>query len=204
MARPPGAISAYFTTGDNSYGSRPAIGMWAFLAGDGAMFVVLLLGYVAMRTTTPAWPDPSAVLNRPLAIIMTVALFGGSLALVKALAAVRSDRQSALRVYLATAVVCGLIFLILQYYEWSHLGQMGVRVAEHPFGASQFSGLFYIITGFHGGHVAVGVLYLVFVLSRSFRGEGPSEQFYGILLGGMYWHFLDLLWVMIFSTMYIV
>lgn len=183
--------------------SHAVLGMWSFLAGDAAMFVVLLLGYLVMRWHIIDWPDPSLILDLPLAVGMTTCLLLGSVLITMSSKAMRQKRRVALCLSLGLTAVSGILFLTLQYFEWEQLTEAGVMVGQHPYGAAQFSGLFYIITGLHGLHVLFGVLLILTILvgfTRSEQSEGHQDR---VRTAGMYWHFVDLLWLGIVWIVYL-
>ena len=183
--------------------SHAVLGMWSFLAGDAAMFVILLLGYLVMRWRAVDWPDPSLILDIPLAVGMTTSLIFGSVLFAMGTRAMHQKRRSAVCLSLSLTAVSGILFLTLQYFEWEQLAEAGVLVAQHPYGAAQFSGLFYIITGFHGMHVLFGVL-LILVILMGFIRSGQSPRHHDrVRTAGMYWHFVDLVWLFIVWIVYL-
>ncbi len=195
---PRSAVQKVFFSNSGNHG---ILGMWVFLTGDAVVFLILLLSYAFMRYSIPDWPESSAVLDISSALAMTSFLLGGSAAVAKALGAIRVDRPRVMRKYLALAVLGGILFLGFQAYEWGHLEDLGFTPDINPYGASQFSGMFYIITGFHGFHVLAGVVYLLVIVLLN--GRYTAQNHDGVTMAGLYWHFVDLLWVLIFSTLYI-
>src|SRR5207245_3426022 len=103
--------------------------------------------------------------------------------------------------YLFLSVLGGFLFLCGQAYEWTHFIQEGARLFGNPWGIPQFSATFFITTGFHGGHVSVGVLYLLATALRWARGSIQPES---VEIAGLYWHFVDLVWVFIFTLLYLI
>jgi heme/copper-type cytochrome/quinol oxidase subunit 3 len=128
--------------------------------------------------------------------------------MVKALSAIQQGDQAGLRKFLALTILGGVIFLGLQAYEWTHLifGEgMSIRSAPHDFpnATTLFGATFFILTGFHGMHVTGGVIYLICLLIRSMTGAYSADYAYPVEIAGLYWHFVDLVWILIFTFVYL-
>jgi heme/copper-type cytochrome/quinol oxidase subunit 3 len=179
------------------------LGMWMFLVGDAMGFGTLLAGYGAMRATSPDWPSPYDVLGINLTALMTFLLICSSVTMVKALEWLgHGDRTKCIRFLLFTALG-GAIFVGLQAYEWTHLINLGLHIDGNPWGATLFGTSFFIITGFHGLHVTAGVIYLL-VIARVVAGRpNPADSYNMVEITGLYWHFVDLVWIMVFTFMYL-
>ena len=189
--------------------------MWIFLLSDIFIFSCFLTGYMTVRvSTTVAWPNPSEVFalhvggaDVPLLLIaiMTFVLISSSGTMAMAVNfAYRRDRVNAATLMLVTAT-CGEIFVGMQAFEWSKLIlEEGIRPWGNPMGAAQFGSAFFMITGFHGLHVTCGVIYLFVVAFRLLRGDYEKSGNYQIVeIAGLYWHFVDLVWVFIFALFYL-
>ncbi|MFV8834411.1 cytochrome c oxidase subunit 3 [Aquisalimonas sp.] len=188
--------------------------MWIFLLSDTFVFTLLLVGYMAVRLTTPlAWPDTSEVFaltvlghEFPLLLIaiMTFILITSSGTMAMAVNfGYRKNRRMAALFLLLTALL-GATFVGLQVYEWTDLIGKGVRPWENPMGAPQFGAAFFMITGFHGLHVSIGVLYLLIVAIKVLKGHyDRSGDYEPVEVAGLYWHFVDLVWVFIFAFFYL-
>jgi len=189
--------------------------MWIFLVSDTFVFSCFLIGYMTVRiSTTMVWPRPREVfalsiggVSVPLLLIaiMTFILISssGTMAMAVHFAYLR-DRTKAAALMLATAAF-GATFVSLQAFEWTHLilGE-GVRPWGSPLGAAQFGASFFMITGFHGLHVTAGVIYLLTVAYRVLKGRYEKTGNYQIVeIAGLYWHFVDLVWVFIFALFYL-
>ena len=179
------------------------LGMWIFLVGDAMSFGALLAGYGALRFGSSNWPIPQEVLGIQLTALMTFLLICSSLTMVKALAAVRAGNLAGLRNYLFLTVLGGSIFLSLQAYEWNHLIHQGLGLTSNPFGSALFGTTFFLLTGFHGCHVLSGVLYLFIILVQGVRGKYSPENHNSVEIAGLYWHFVDLVWILIFTFVYL-
>jgi cytochrome c oxidase subunit 3 len=175
--------------------------MWIFIVSDGLLFAGLLSGYAFVRIAGPAWPDRGEVFHLSMIGFMTFLLISSSATMASAVAAAgRGDRSAAVR-FLIFTTIGGLSFLGMQAYEWTTLIQEGARLDSNPWGVPAFSGSFFMITGFHGAHVLSGVVLLAITAWRT--GSGISTAA-GIELAGLYWHFVDLVWVFIFTLFYLI
>ena len=179
------------------------LGMWIFLAGDAMSFGALLAAYGALRYLSPNWPMPSTQLGIGLTSLMTFLLICSSVSMVKALAAVQDDDMKSFRMFLGLTILGGIAFLSMQAYEWTHLIHRGLHLTANPWGASQFGTTFFILTGFHGCHVFSGVVYLSCVLAKGVRGGYAPTNFNGVENVGLYWHFVDLVWILVFTFVYL-
>ena len=177
------------------------LGMWIFLAGDAVGFGTLLAGYGAMRATSGDWPVPFDVLGINLTAAMTFLLICSSVTMVKALEWLGKGDRTRARVLLFLTALGGAIFVSLQAYEWSHLIGEGARLGRNPWGDASFGSYFFLLTGFHGTHVLTGVIILTSTAIRLSRSRSTAE---GVEMAGLYWHFVDLVWVFIFALFYLV
>ena len=188
--------------------------MWIFLLSDTFIFGCFLLSYMTARmSTTVPWPNPSEVFalhmfgqDIPLILIaiMTFVLISSSGTMAMAVNfAYRRDRRKTAILMLVTALL-GATFVGMQAFEWTKLIHEGVRPWGNPWGAAQFGSSFFMITGFHGTHVAIGVLMLLFLRGISRRPGGLSdERHLNVELVGLYWHFVDIIWIIIFTVVYL-
>jgi cytochrome c oxidase subunit 3 len=197
--------------------------MWVFLLSDTFVFGCFLLSYMTVRmSTTVPWPNPSEVFaleiggtHLPLILIavMTFVLISSSGTMAMAVNfGYRRDRARTAALMLLTALF-GAAFVGMQAFEWSKLIHEGVRPWENPWGAPQFGAAFFTITGFHGTHVTIGVFFLLIIARKVWRGDFDQERpgfFTGrrgryeiVEITGLYWHFVDLVWVFIFALFYL-
>ena len=188
--------------------------MWIFLLSDTFIFSVFLTSYMTVRmSTTVPWPNPSEVFaltifgnHMPLIliVIMTFILISSSGTMAMAVNfGYRKDRTTTALLMLATALF-GASFVGMQVFEWSKLIEEGVRPWGNPMGAAQFGSCFFMITGFHGLHVSIGVIYLCTVAFKVYRGDFDKTGSYAAVeIAGLYWHFVDLVWVFIFALFYL-
>jgi cytochrome c oxidase subunit 3 len=197
--------------------------MWIFLLSDTFIFGCFLLSYMTARMSTRVpWPNPSEVFSLhiggvsvPLLLIaiMTFVLISSSGTMVLAVNyGYRRARKQAVLFLLLTAVL-GATFVGMQAFEWTKLISEGVRPWGNPWGADQFGATFFMITGFHGTHVSIGVIFLLIVARKVWRGDYDTGKrgfftsrrgnYESVEIMGLYWHFVDLVWVFIFAFFYL-
>ena len=198
--------------------------MWIFLLSDTFIFTIFLTSYMTVRmSTTVPWPNPSEVfaltiggVKLPLMLIaiMTFILISSSGTMALAVNyGYRHDRKKTAILLLITAAF-GASFVGMQAFEWTKLiVEEGVRPWGNPMGAAQFGSTFFMITGFHGTHVSIGVIFLIIVARKVWRGEFDTNtpgfftsqkgNYEAVEIMGLYWHFVDLVWVFIFAVFYL-
>jgi cytochrome c oxidase subunit 3 len=179
----------------------PKLMMWLFLAQDTLTFAGLLSAYGVMRLSLGRWPHQSEVFSLYLVGAMTFILICSSATMAVAVSASKQGDRAKVIPYLLLTALGGLLFLGGQYYEWTHFIHEGARLFTNPWGVPQFSATFFITTGFHGAHVAAGVVYLLITAWRWTRGRIQPES---VEIAGLYWHFVDLVWVFIFTLLYLI
>jgi cytochrome c oxidase subunit 3 len=179
------------------------LGMWVFLIGDAVGFGTLLAAYGAARATSGDWPIPFDVLGINLTAAMTFLLICSSVTMVKALEWLSKGDRNRCRVFLFFTALGGAIFVACQAYEWGHLIHRGLHINGNPWGAALFGTTFFLITGFHGLHVTAGVIYLVATIRVVARRPDPAASYNMVEITGLYWHFVDLVWIMVFTLMYL-
>ena len=181
------------------------LGMWIFLVGDAMGFGTLLAGYGAMRYGSADWPNPYQHLGISLTAFMTFLLICSSVTMVKGLEAVGNRDRGKGMLFLALTALGGAGFLGLQAYEWTKLIHEGLKIWGNPWGASLFGTTFFMITGFHGMHVTGGAIYLLVMLAVVARARvlGPGRIYNIVEISGLYWHFVDLVWIMVFTFIYL-
>jgi cytochrome c oxidase subunit III len=176
------------------------LGMWVFLVSEVMFFTALIGSYIILRWGTNAeWPEPRSVLAIPITAMNTFILICSSVSMVKAYAAATRDDQAGLKKWLLLTVLGGATFVGVQAFEYHHLIEKGFLPSSGLFGAA-----FYTMTGFHGFHVTCGVLSMIWVTIRAFRGKYAGGKFQGIETIGLYWHFVDLVWIILFTIVYLI
>jgi heme/copper-type cytochrome/quinol oxidase subunit 3 len=196
------------------------IAMWIFLVTDGLTFAGLLLGYGYLRIKNPAWPDPQALLGIALTAAATFILICSSVSMVLSLADAAEKNKAGMLKWLFLTALGGMCFLGIQAYEYTHNIHEGMKLwgfvepsAEHLHGEAwrfkgmpdNFASTFYVITGFHGMHVTTGVIYLLTMFFKGTRQKEITPHYYNLLeIAGLFWHFVDLVWILVFTLIYLI
>ena len=178
------------------------LGMWVFLASEVMFFTALIGAYIILRFAHPGpWVGhpQETPLNIPITAANTFLLICSSVTMVKAFASAQDDNQRGLRMWLVATVLIGATFVGVQIYEYQELIHNGFTP-----GSSLFGSTFYTMTGFHGFHVTMGVLCMIFVTWRAFRGKYTAADHRGVEVIGLYWHFVDLVWIILFTIVYLI
>lgn len=181
--------------------SAGKIAMWVFLVSDAFSFFGLLLAYGILRGESSAWHQPGEpALSVVLGAGMTAVLIGSSVAMIFAFdARTRGDRKQA-SLFLALTAALGALFLVGQYAEYFGIFHPGLTKEGLVFGKSAYASTFYVITSFHALHVFSGIVYILFVLARNLAGRSSPGE---LELLGLFWHFVDLVWIFIFTLLYL-
>jgi cytochrome c oxidase subunit 3 len=175
--------------------------MWIFIITDGLLFAGFLASYGFARTAAPSWPDQQQVFHLWFISLMTFVLISSSATMATAVSAARlAEWKTTARMVLLT-FAGGLVFLSMQAFEWTSLIREGVTLGSNPWNVPSFGNYFFLITGFHGTHVLIGTIVLAALFLRSRSGKTRAE---GVELAGLYWHFVDLVWVFVFTLFYLV
>ena len=195
-----GAVIADQLEASVTPGNLGKLGMWSFLAGDAMTFGAGIAAYGALRIGNPNWPSPADYLGITTTAVMTFILICSSLTMVEALSGIQRGNQAKFRNFMALTVLGGIIFLGMQAFEWHHLiGERGMSIKRDLFDAT-----FFILTGFHGCHVFGGVVYNGVLLIRGMMGKLPQSKAGLVEIAGLYWHFVDLVWILIFTFIYLI
>ncbi len=175
------------------------IAFWTFIGSECMLFGSLIATYLSYEGKSVVGPTPQEILNIPLTSVSTFALLMSSLAMVLALAAVtRGDGRGA-KLWLTTTAGLGTVFLTLQAIEFTAFVHEGLTISTNLFGST-----FYVLTGCHGLHVLVGVIWLSTLLIQSMRGKLGPDKAMTVELAGLYWHFVDVVWIVIFTVVYLI
>ena len=174
--------------------------MWWFIVTDGLLFAGFLASYGYARIMTDAWPDLARVFSLPYIAAMTFVLISSSATMAGAVSEARANRWPQVVQFVSLTVAGGLVFLGMQAYEWTHLIDQGAQLTANPWGAPAFGAYFFLLTGFHGTHVLTGVTVLTITARRASKRRSTAD---GVEMAGLYWHFVDLVWVFIFTLFYL-
>ena len=200
-ARERGDLAARWSGGrspwDLSWGK---LMMWLFLISDAMTFAALLVGLWVARLGSPTWPNRLEIVNLRFVAAMTVILICSSTTMALAVYAARQGARRQAVWFLTATIAAGCLFAGMQATEWSHFIREGARLTGNPWGVPAFSFTFFVITGLHGAHVLGGIVYLWIMADRIARGLSSAE---GLEIAGLYWGFVDLVWVFIWSSIYL-
>jgi cytochrome c oxidase subunit III len=172
--------------------------IWTFIASEVMFFTGLIVVYMVMRGRSVTGPFAAQVLSVPLVAINTFVLLASSFTMVTALSAIQENDLRGFKRWLTATAILGLLFLSGQAFEFISLYNAGASLSSNMFGAT-----FFTLTGFHGMHVFVGVLWIAFVLARASRGGVTQGNHLAVELVGLYWHFVDIVWIIIFTVVYL-
>ena len=177
------------------------LGMWLFILSDAITFSALIMAYSYVRVASPQWPTPFEFYPGIVkATVMTIILLTSSVTMVMAVRAAKLERRASVVKWLAATMAAGLAFVVIHATEWAGLIGEGVRLFKNPWGAPLFGAAFFTLTGLHMTHVFCGVCYLAVVAVLTAKGRLTSED---VEVSGLYWHFVDLVWMFIFPLVYI-
>ena len=174
------------------------LGMWVFLASEIMFFTGLIAAYVVLRMGHPSWPGSAGHLSVPLGTLNTFLLIGSSMTVVMALAASEQRRASAMRGWLLATIFLGSCFLVIKGTEYAAKFSHEIFPSTNVFWSCYFT-----LTGFHALHVLGGIIFNLVILLVSFNPEAWSSRRQWLELGGLYWHFVDIVWIFLFPLLYL-
>ncbi len=176
------------------------LGIWLFLASEVMLFGALFSSYVLLRVSAPVWPHGSRILNVPLATLNTVVLISSSVTMVMSWASLKMHDLKKYRMYMGLTVLAALIFLVVKFFEYEE----HISIGELP-SHSTFFAIYFTLTGLHGLHVIGGIIVNSYFLgpgSRMWSSE-PERFTNRVEVAGLYWHFVDLVWIFLFPVLYL-
>jgi heme/copper-type cytochrome/quinol oxidase subunit 3 len=173
--------------------------MWAFLGSECLFFGSMITSYLLYRNNVVAGPKPHEIYDIPYTSVSSFVLLMSSLTMVLALAAIQRGDHKALRAWLLATAFLGLVFIGGQIYEFTTFVNEGLTLSTSAFGSA-----FFVLTGFHGAHVTVGILMLLSLFGLSVAGRLEQEDARKVELIGLYWHFVDIVWIVIFTVVYLI
>jgi cytochrome c oxidase subunit 3 len=195
------ALTAHDNPSDHHASQRTAVfGMTIFLASEAMLFAGLIAGYIVLRLSSPAWPPSADLPKLPVVLtgINTVFLITSSFTYHFAEVAVKKGKKGTAWLFLT--VLLGSLFLCIQGYEWYHMHHEGLWFNT----GGVYGSSFFVLTGFHGLHVLIGVLMIAWALIRQLGGAYTAQSHTYLILAGMYWHFVDVVWLFLYSVLYLV
>jgi heme/copper-type cytochrome/quinol oxidase subunit 3 len=197
----PVAVHAFESEHEDTSTGLPntKLAMWIFLASDVLLFGALITSYVVYRGRSVVGPYPNDVFDIPYTSVSSFVLLASSLTMVLALSSIQRGDLPRMRLWLLATALLGLTFVGGQVYEFTTFYEEGLSLTTNLFGTT-----FYVLTGFHGTHVAIGILMLLSVFSLSFGGQITQRDSLTVELVGLYWHFVDIVWIVIFTVVYLV
>lgn len=175
------------------------LALWAFLSSEALLFGALISGYLLYRTRGTHGPYPHDVYDIPFTSVSSFVLLMSSLTMVLALAAIQRDDKRGTRVWLLATALLGMTFLAGQTYEFTTFVREGFSLTTNPGGSA-----FFLLTGTHGIHVTLGVLMLLSLFTMALRGQLGHDKARVVELAGLYWHFVDIVWIIIFTVVYLI
>jgi cytochrome c oxidase subunit 3/cytochrome o ubiquinol oxidase subunit 3 len=179
--------------------SNAKLGMWVFLGSECLLFGALISTYLLYHDRSVSGPGPDDVFDIPFTSVSSFVLLMSSLTMVLALSSLQRGDQPRNRLWLFTTAMLGSVFIAGQVYEFTSFYREGLGYTTNIFGSS-----FYTLTGFHGAHVTIGIIMLMSLLVLSLRGNLGSEQSETVEIVGLYWHFVDIVWILIFAIVYLI
>ena len=174
--------------------------MWWFIVTDGLLFGGFLAAYGYARLIATTWPAASTVFALPYLAAMTFVLITSSATMATAVHHAGHGRWPLVQRMLLVTIIAGLVFLGMQAWEWRHVIAEGATLHSNPWGNPAFGAYFFLITGFHGTHVLTGVLIMSIASVRVAAGKSTAI---GMEMAGLYWHFVELVWVFVFTLFYL-
>jgi heme/copper-type cytochrome/quinol oxidase subunit 3 len=185
----------YTSTGLNSW----KVGFWTFIGSECLFFATLISTYMVYKGRSIVGPYPQEILDIPLTSVSTFVLLMSSLAMVLGLDGIQRGSKKLTLIWLGAVILLGITFLGFQVYEFNHFVHEGLTLSTNVFGSS-----FFVLTGFHGAHVAGGVIWLSTLWILTARGKLTSADSLKVEIAGLYWHFVDIVWIVIFTLVYLI
>jgi cytochrome c oxidase subunit III len=188
------------------------LAIWTFIGSECLFFASLISNYLVHKGKSlvgpfahEAWTDPATgqvfepIIEIPLVTVGTALLLFSSLFIVLALNGAQKGNRKQLLTWLGATLLCGMFFVGMQVYEFTHFVHKGLTLQRNLFGAS-----FFVLTGFHGTHVTIGVIWLLTMFILALRGQLPPKRALNLEIAALYWHFVDVVWIIIFPVVYLI
>ncbi len=174
------------------------LAIWTFIGSECLFFASLISVYLVYRGKSLVGPYPAEIFEIPLVTVGTALLLFSSLFVVLALNGCEQGNRKKFLGWLAMTILCGIFFIGMQVYEFTHFYHEGLTMQKNLFGAS-----FFTLTGFHGTHVTIGVIWLISIFIEGVRGHVPPAKALNFEMSALYWHFVDVVWIVIFPVVYL-
>jgi len=188
--------------GEDAHGgvgvTNTKLGMWLFLSSDCLFFGAFISAFLLYRGRDQAGPKPSDVFDIPFTSATSFILLMSSLTMVLALAAIQRGDHRRVRIWLLATALFGATFIGGQIFEFTEFSREGLKLDTNLFGSS-----FFVLTGLHGAHVTAGIVWLLSLWGLSLQGLLPTENAEKVEVAGLYWHFVDVVWIVIFTLVYL-
>ena len=175
------------------------VAIWTFIGSECLFFASLISTYLVYKGKDTSGPTPYEILQIPLVTVGTALLLFSSLFVVLALEGAQRGSRRSLLFWLGLTLICGMFFVGMQVYEFTHFVHEGLKLQTNLFGSS-----FYTLTGFHGTHVTLGVIWLATLFTLAVRGKLPKEKALNLEIAALYWHFVDVVWIFFYPALYLV
>ncbi len=175
------------------------LAMWAFLGSECLFFGSMISTYLLYRNRVTDGPTPHEIYDIPYTSVSSFVLLMSSLTMVLALSSIQRGDRRGLHTWLFATAMLGVVFIGGQIYEFTTFYEEGFKLGSSPASSS-----FFVLTGFHGAHVTIGVIWLLTLLFLSLRGGVKQEDSLDVELAGLYWHFVDIVWIVIFTLVYLI
>ena len=176
------------------------LGVWLFLASEVMLFGALFSTYILLRTAAVEWPQGSEILDVPIAFFNTLVLIASSVTMVMSWASLKMGDVGKFRLYMALTILCALIFLAVKAYEY------GAKFSHHHYPSdSTFLAIYFTLTGLHGLHIIGGVIVNGYLWGPGLKmwKSAPDRFANRVEVAGLYWHFVDLVWIFLFPVLYL-
>jgi heme/copper-type cytochrome/quinol oxidase subunit 3 len=179
--------------------SNTKLAMWLFLSSDCLFFGSFISAYLLYRGRHQTGPTPSKVYSIPFTSLSSFVLLMSSLTMVLALAAIQRNDLRRLRIWLLSTALLGSVFIGGQIFEFTEFARKGLSLDTNLFGST-----FFVLTGFHGAHVTVGIIWLLSLWGLASQGRLRVADAEKVEVAGLYWHFVDVVWIVIFTVVYLI
>jgi heme/copper-type cytochrome/quinol oxidase subunit 3 len=173
--------------------------MWLFLGSECLFFGSFIAAYVLYRGRSTVGPYPEDLVDIPFTSVSAFVLLMSSVSMVLALASIQRGNVRGMQIWLFTTAILGTLFIAGQAYEFTEFHHEGLSLSANLYGTT-----FFVLTGFHGAHVTIGVLILLSLFGYSLKGGIQQKDSLNIELAGLYWHFVDIVWIIIFTLVYLI